>query len=196
MKKNTSTRIKATGLSNRIDFETTIDRISYIQTELRELEAERDARVQAAQTTHAELIAELQAEIKAKAILAEKYAEENRAELLPSKAKSSETPLSRYGFRLGNRSVILLKKGCSWDAAVIILKSLKFIDCVRTVEEVNKETILARTDEHGLLATSATELAKGENGARMPLSTIGLKIKQDETFYIEPKVEGGDTVKA
>ena len=174
MKKNTSTRIKATGLSNRIDFETTIDRISYIQTELRELEAERDARVQAAQTTHAELI----------------------AELLPSKPKSSETPLSLYGFRLGNRSVILLKKGCSWDAAVIILKSLKFIDCVRTVEEVNKETILARTDEHGLLATSATELAKGENGARMPLSTIGLKIKQDETFYIEPKVEGGDTVKA
>ncbi len=188
-------RIKAPALTTRIEFDIHVGSIATMTTELRAMEAERDADIQLAQQTNAIEIGELQEIINAKASLCEKYADEHRAELLPGKIKSAETPLARFGFRLGNRTVALLKKGCSWDAAVIILKSLKLAGTVRTVEEVNKETILARTNDDGQLATSDEELAKGEKAARMPLSTIGLKINQSESFFIEPKVEGAETVK-
>jgi phage host-nuclease inhibitor protein Gam len=108
------TRIKATGLTNRLDFETTIDRIAYAQTELRTLEAERDHAVLVAQATHALQIEDLIAEIEAKAALCEKFAEAHRAELLPGTAKSNETPLSRYGFRKGNRTLKTLSKW-TWE---------------------------------------------------------------------------------
>jgi len=187
-----TTRIKAPAILNRAAFDLTVDTIASATTRLRKLEAIRDAKIQKIQQEHATEITEIQDQIKLAASMAEKYAEAHRDELLPGKLKSAETPLARFGFRLGNRTVALLKKGCSWDAAVIILKSLKFVECVRTVEEVNKETILARTDEHGQFACTADP----KETSRMPLSTIGLKINQAETFFIDPKVDGAETVKA
>ena len=183
----TPKRIKASGLSNLLDFELTIDRISQIQTEVRALSAERDAAVQAAQQLNAIAIAELEAEQKAKAALCEKYADEHRAELLPDKAvKSAETPLSRWGFRLGNRSVLLLRKTLPWDEVVGLLKLVGAQKCIRTVEEVNKEAILSSTNAMGELTHELGTCQIGD---------VGLKIKQDETFYIEPKVDGGEQVK-
>lgn len=188
-------RIKAPALLNRAAFDLTVDTIARATTKLRKLEAARDDAIQKTQAAHAGAIAELEEQIALAAGLCEKYAEDHRDELLPGKAKSAETPLARYGFRLGNRTVALLNRKCSWEAAVKILKGLKFLDCVRTVEEVNKETILARTDATGQLITSA-ELPHQQKPVQMPLATVGLKINQAETFYIEPKVDGADSVKA
>ncbi len=187
-----STRIKAPAILNRAAFELAVDTIAKATTRLRLLEAARDAEVQKAQARHAEEIAELQQQIDLAASMAEKFADEHRAELIPGKAKSNETPLARYGFRLGNRTVALLnRKTCSWEAAIKLLKTFGLATCVRVVEEVNKDAILAKCVD-GVI-TSIEDDGKKTVVAR--LDTIGLKINQAETFFIEPKVEGADQVK-
>lgn len=170
-------RIKSTGLANRIDFEVTVDRCSFIQVELDRLNAQKNQFIQIAQAHAAEHIAELQAEQKFKVALCEKYAEEHRAELLPDekKTKSNETPLSRYGFRTGTPSLKLLSK-ISWEKVVDNLRALKLTKYIRTTYEPDKQKLLA-------------------DGTNFTLSEIGVKIVQSETFFIEPKVDGGETIK-
>jgi phage host-nuclease inhibitor protein Gam len=187
MKTTKSKRIKATGLTNRLDFETTVDRIAYAQTELRALEAERDHAVLVAQATHALAIEDLYKEIEAKAALCEKFAEEHRAELLPGTAKSNETPLSRYGFRLGNPTLKTLSKW-TWEKVIAALDRFQMNDCIRVKREVDKDAILCKGGDG---AIDGYENAKKRAVA---LNEVGLRIVQAETFYIEPKVDGAEQV--
>lgn len=180
-----SKRIKAQPLT-REEFDLLLERIAINTTELRRTEAERDRAIQQIQTNFAGDIARIEGFIKADAALCEKYAEAHRAELLPGKAKSAETGLVRFGFRTGNRTVALLNKACSWEAAVKLLRVFKLRDCIRVILEVNKEKILELTNDEGVI---------GEGKAAMHVSVLGLKIKQAETFFIKPKVDGAETVK-
>lgn len=189
-----TTRIKAPAILNRAAFDLTVDTIARATTRLRKLEAARDARVQEAQKTNADEIADVEQQIELAASMCEKYAEAHRDELLPSKAKSAETALARFGFRLGNRTVALLNRKCSWDAAVKLLKAFKIGDAVRVAEEVDKEFILRNAPAPEVTGTALTTLYHA--GGEIPLEALGLKINQSETFFIEPKVEGADTVKA
>lgn len=171
-------RIKATGLTNRIDFECTVDRCTFIQTELRQIAAARAAREVIAKSYCVEEEAALKAELKAKAVLCEKFAEEHRPELLPNekRSKSAETPLSRYGFRTGTPALKPLRK-LSWEKIVENIQKLKLTQFLRSTFEVDKQALLtAQTDA--------------------PLSEIGVRVSQEETFFIEPKVDGAETLKA
>lgn len=193
MKKNT--RIKAPVLATRAEFEAHVDQIARLTTELRALEVARDHAVEQILEETAAPISDLQEQIKAKVALCEKYAEANRAELLPGKAKSAETPLARFGFRLGNRTVALLNRKITWTEILGVLKARNYRSLIRITEEVNKEAVLAGTDEHGTLRA-----VRDVEGHKVPTSTalvsLGLKINQVESFYIEPKVAGAETVKA
>lgn len=186
-----SKRLKAVGPLTREEFEIVIERVAIHTTKLRALEAQRDQAIQAVQQAFALRLTAHESIIKADVALCEKFAEEHRAELITGKAKSNETPLARYGFRTGNRTVALLNKKCSWEVAVKLLKTFDHLECVRVVEEVNKDAVLAGTDEKGLLGVGTGD--QRENV--IDLATIGLKIKQAETFFIEPKVDGADLVK-
>lgn len=97
-----SKRIKAQPLT-REEFELLLERIAIKTTDLRTLETSRDQAIQAVQAAYAPRIDSCEALIKADVALCEKYAEEHRDELLPGKAKSAETGLVRFGFRMGNR---------------------------------------------------------------------------------------------
>jgi phage host-nuclease inhibitor protein Gam len=179
-----STRIKSTGLDNRLDLEITVDRISYVQTELRQLEAERDAAVQDAQAMHAEVIAELQAEIKAKAALCEKFAEAHRTDLLPADKKSTETPLSRWGFRTGMPQLKLMSKW-TWEKVVEAIDRRGLDEeYIRVKREPAKDAMLADLS------------AKGHLGEDTQPSQVGVRFFQEETFFIEPKVDGSEQVRA
>lgn len=180
-----TTRAKSTGLENRLDFELTVDRVSYLDLEIADLANERDRAVQEAQKLHAELIAELEAEQKAKLALCEKFAEEHRADLLAGPAKSAETPLSTWGFRTGMPQLKLLSKW-TWDKVLETLQSWggKDNDFIRVRLEVNKEAIL-RCQADGYIGRQDT-----------PLAELGLKVVQTESFYIEPKVDTAEPVKA
>lgn len=173
---NKTTRAKSTGLATRFAFEETVDRVSFIQVELRQLKAERDARVQQAQLHHADLITELEDELKAKLALCEKFADEHRTDLLAGKAKSADTPVARWGFRTGMPQLKLLSKW-TWEKVLVAIKAAGDASFIRTKEEVAKDVILSWAQEN---ATQAAQT----------LPQIGVKVAQAETFYIEAKVDG------
>lgn len=175
--KNTK-RIKATGLSNRTEFEIHIERIAFAQTELRTVQAQRDHAIQEAQADTAARIAELEAEIETKTVLCEKFAEGHRAELLPDekKSKSVETAFARYGFRTNTPSLKTLSK-VTWEQVVTNLRALGLSKFLRLTYDPDKQKLL------GAQTTA-------------PLAAIGVRVVQGEDFFIEPKVDGGTKIKS
>jgi phage host-nuclease inhibitor protein Gam len=171
-------RIKSTSFKTREEFDAAVNQAAALQTEMRTLTAKRDKLVQRAQGLFAEGLKTREQQLKGLVALAEKYAEKHREELLPAKAKSAATELATFGFRLGNPTLSLLNKKCSWLGVVLACKALKFPNFIRTIEEADKEAIKAAT------LTDAQR------------SALGVKITQSETFFIEPKVEGGEAIKA
>lgn len=170
-----STRAKSTGLANRLSFEGAVDRIAEIQVSLRQLTAERDARIQAAQQHHAEEIAALEDELKGKLALCEKFAAQHRDTLLTGKAKSLETPLARWGFRTGMPKLKLLSKW-TWDKVLAKLQEVGEEKFVRLKPEVDREMILATYADNAVADTT--------------LATYGVRVVQDESFFVEPKLDG------
>jgi phage host-nuclease inhibitor protein Gam len=188
-----SKRLKAVGLTTREEFEIVIERVALLTTKIREIEAQRDQAIQAVQQAFASDLDACSAAIKADVALCEKFAEEHRAELLTGKAKSNETPLARYGFRLGNRTVVLASKQWKWTDVLTALKEHNATECIRLVEEVDKEAVLKATnDEEGLLSYHDADF---DGTVQIAIVDLGMKIKQAETFFIEPKVDGADLVK-
>lgn len=117
---------------------------------------------------------------------AEKYAEENRKELLPGKEKSASTGGGTFGFRTGNRTTKTLSKW-TWEKVVEALRANKLTAYIVNKPEPSKVKILADAKD-GILTNEA--------GEPVALSQVGIKIDQGEVFYIEPKTEGTPTIKA
>lgn len=184
-------RIKPDTIRTRADFDAHADRVTFIDTELRRLKAERDAAVQLAQKTHAATIGELEAEQKTKAALCLAYATEQRSTLFSDKAKSAVTAHSRFGFRVGNHTLVTLSKW-TWAKVLAALDARNLADYIRQKPEVNKDAILDAAKTTGVLPI------RDGNGAEIEvkLGEIGLRIEQEESFYIEPLVADGAKIKA
>lgn len=171
-------RIKAESFANRISFEIAVDRCSFLEAEVRRLEAEQALAVLKAQKTNADELATAAIELKSTVALCEKYAEDHRAELLPdeNKSKSVQTAHSVYGFRTGMPVLKLFSKN-TWEKVTDRLRALGKMKFVRVSYETNKQALLtAQTSED--------------------LAALGVKVVQAEDFYIEPKTDGAETVKA
>lgn len=170
------TRIKATTFKTRDEFFAALNELANIQTELRRLSAKRDARIQAIQEEYAPATEQLGEQIKALVALCEKYATAHRDALLPGKAKSAETELATYGFRLGQPTLVLMSRKWSWETVVEACKATFPGRFVRTKESVDKDSLKAELND-------------------ADLARIGCRIQQDDTFFIEPKVDGGEQIK-
>jgi len=173
-----SSRLKAPSLSSRLQFNGCVDDLARTLVALRKLEARRDEKIQSVRAEWEPGVCEASARVAALTLLVEKYAEENRAELLPGAAKSGETSLAIFGFRLGNPTLKLLKKGCTWDGVVLAAKALKLFGLVRTVDEPDKEAI------------------KSAGLAKEQMDQLGVKIDQTETFFVEAKEQPSAEAKA
>jgi phage host-nuclease inhibitor protein Gam len=171
-------RIKSISYKTRDEFDAALAEAAKLQTEIRAIEAKRDDQIQIIQKAYAADIAARAAKIKGLFALSEKYAETHRDELLPAKAKSARTELATYGFRLGNPTLSLLTKSWTWEDVVEKLKAFGFTQFIRKVEEADKDAI------------KAAKLTDAERAA------FGVKITQAESFFIEPNVEGSETIKA
>jgi phage host-nuclease inhibitor protein Gam len=171
-----SKRIKIESFASRHEFEAALDQVALCTAELRSSEAELDLQIQSVKQNFAPTLAAYQAKIVSLAARCEKYATEHRAELLPDekKAKSLETPLCRWGFRTGMPALKLLSK-MSWEKVILQIKKLHGWQFLRQTFEVDKQALL----------TAQTTA---------PLSDYGVKVVQEESFFIEPKIES-ETVK-
>jgi phage host-nuclease inhibitor protein Gam len=162
-------RIKAPSLSTRTEFDATVDEIARLTVELRKQEARRDARIQAIRTEYEPACGALIDQIKGLTLAAEKFADENRKDLFVGKAKSSETSLALFGFRIGNPTLKLLSKAWTWERVVETLESLQLTAFIRRPDpEPDKDALKQKLDE-------------------VALAKVGCRVDQSETFYIEPK---------
>lgn len=162
-----STRLKsATVIETRAQFDSTVDAICKLQLDREERVTERDRLLAEIREKHDPEIERLGEEIAAKLVLCEKYAITHRDTLF-GKIKSAASSLATFGFRIGNPTLKLLNRKWKWSDVVATLKATGRLDLIITKED---------PDKNGLKKLPDAELA-----------TIGLRIEQEETFFIEPK---------
>lgn len=163
-------RVKTETFDTRDQFDAAVDRIARLEVQRRERAAERDGLIQDVQEAHNPAIDTLKGEIDALMTKAEAYAKDNRTELLPTGKQGAETPLANFGFRWGNKTLVLLSNRWSWEGVIESLRKAGLAGFIRTKEEVAKDA------------------AKDELSEPV-LATHGMRIKQSETFWVEPKTD-------
>ena len=164
----TKNRIKASSLRSRAEFDHAIDTLARLTVQLRRAEAVRDEKIQLVRTHFDPACAEQLAQIDGLALAVEKYAEEHREELLPGKAKSAETALAVFGFRLGQPTLKTLNKAWTWDRVLEELGARGLARFIRTNREPDKEALKQHLPPEELAA-------------------VGCRVDQAETFFVEPK---------
>lgn len=104
-------------------------------------------------------------------------------EEFPKNRKSIEFVQGTVGFRKGNPTLALASRAFTWDKVSTILQGLRWRKFIRVKREVDKEAILAR----------AAAVKNATKFSSQVLSRIGLKINQDESFYVDPKLTETET---
>lgn len=111
--------------------------------------------------------------IDEKTALLESWAAAN-ADEFPKGLKSIDMVQGRIGYRTGTPKLKALARK-TWESILEVIKAVGRTDLVRTKEEVAKDVILA-------------QYASGELDAKA-LKAMNLQVVQDETFFVEPKLQ-------
>jgi phage host-nuclease inhibitor protein Gam len=168
-------RIKLTQpvLRSRVDVESTLNEITLTTINRNRAQLDMDKAITAARERYEATIATCNQAIEEKSELVRTWAEQNPAEF--GKVKSIDFVHAVIGFRTGTPTLKPMR-GWTWDRVLEKMKGSAFWSAwIRTKEEVNKQTLLIDRDS---LADH--------------LPDIGLQVKQDESFYIEPKLTDQD----
>lgn len=166
----TTKRVKSAGFETRAEFDQALDDVAAMSVEVRKIEAERDAQLQAIQETYNDDLMAVKEKIKGLLAQAEKYALSHRAELFPDGKKSSETSLALFGFRTGNPTLALLNKKWTWEEVINALKSMSLTEFIVTKQAADKDAMKVKLND--------TQLA-----------AVGCRVAQAESFWVEPKLE-------
>jgi phage host-nuclease inhibitor protein Gam len=164
-------RVKSLGFETRGEFDAALDDVAAMSVSLRKMEADRDEELQAVQEAYNDDILDVKKKITGLIAQAEKYALSHRAELFPDGKKTSETSLALFGFRTGNPTLALLNKKWTWDEVIHALKSMALTEFIVTRQAADKEALKARLTD-------------------VELAAVGCRVNQDESFWVEPKLEG------
>jgi len=142
------------------------------QNKLSSVEAKMNEEINKIKSKYQEQITELQESLEEPIEILEVYAKENQESW--GKKKSIELLHCIIGFRTGMPKVDKDKK-FTWDAITELMqKNKSFKSFIRSKVEIDKEAILACKDEVQLKSLQ---------------DDCYVFIKQDETFFINPKVE-------
>lgn len=181
-------RIKPAGFSTAEEYTTAVLAVSNFEAALRELKAQRDLKLHQIAAEFDQPIAAIENQMANMTMTCARYADGHRAQLFGEQQSASSRGV-RHGFRKGPPKLETLAK-FTWAKVLAKLQSLHLADYIRLKPEVNKEAIL----EHGKGGTIAIE----ENGGKIefPLSEVGVKITQTEEYFIEPRSDAAETVKA
>jgi phage host-nuclease inhibitor protein Gam len=94
--------------------------------------------------------------------------------------KSIEMLSGSLGFRTGTPKLAVLSRAFNWDKVLDLVKSAAgWKGFVRSKDELDKEGVLA-----------AAAAAPDKTAYANELKRVGLQVKQDETFFVEPKLTG------
>jgi phage host-nuclease inhibitor protein Gam len=171
-----ASRLKSTTTLETVnEFEATVDEICKLQLDREQLVTERDRLIASVREDHDPEIERLGTEISAKVVLCEKFATVHR-ETLFGKLKSAASSLATFGFRTGNPKLVLLSRKWKWDDVLTALKLKNRNELIRTKQEADKDALKRLPEEE--------------------LAGFGLRIDQDEAFFIEPKRDDPERITA
>jgi phage host-nuclease inhibitor protein Gam len=167
-----SSRIRLTKpvVATRADAERILGEIAAKTAARNGLRAGLDEELTAVRQKYEGRIDGLSNDIEEKSGLLQQWAEENSEEF--GNKKSVEFLHGRIGFRTGTPKLKTLA-GWTWDKVKGVLDST----FIRTKSEPDKELLLA-------------SYARGEI-TDATLRGVGVKVVQDEAFFVEPKIEEG-----
>jgi len=165
MKHNTRT----TGIQSKDAFFQTLDDIADLTSQLAKHQAKLDKAILAAREEYGPKVEEINNIISAKMSLCEAFAIRNRESLMPGNLKSADSIKAVFGFRLGNPTLVLLNKKHSWKTV-----------CTKLMEE-GLDAYLKQADPK----PDKDRIKADFDDSR--LATLGLRIQQDEAFWVEPK---------
>lgn len=167
----TSKRIKPASIT-RHDAERLVTEIAALANDQRAINSALDAEIIAARDKVKVPLANIAASIKEKSALVRAWADENPDAF--DKRKSIDFANGTIGFRTGTPKAALLNRSWTWekvlDAVTRILPAF-----VRNKPEIDKEAIIGQREE-------LSEY----------LPMVGIKVVQEETFFIEPRLTDDD----
>lgn len=168
-----TTRIRRTApvVATRADAERILGELAADTAETSRLKAELESKLTAVRQQYEGTIEQLGKRIEGNTGLLQSWAESNPEEF--GDKKSLDLLHGRLGFRTGNPKLKTLS-GWTWDRVKeTLIRNLT--GHVRTKTEVDKEGLLAAFQRHELDDRDLRE--------------IGVKVVQDEAFFIETKTE-------
>ena len=155
----------------RDQMEDAFGRYATADAEAQSITAEMDRQFVAIREQYADRLAELEGQKREAFEVMQVFATEQR-EVLFTKRRSLETTHGIIGFRTGNPK-LKNRRGFTWAAVLELPKEFNPA-YVRTSEEVAKDKLLADRENEDM-----PEL----------MQKVGIKVEQDETFFVEPKKE-------
>jgi len=165
-------RIKKTlipALHTRGDAENAMNLLANIKAGERRIITDRDEAKLRIDERCAPQLAEIEATVKDLTNQLCAWAEANPGEF-PKDRKSIVMQSGTLGFRTGTPKLALLNKKWNWKTALAAVQQW-LPNFIRNAPEIDKEAILAQRDEP-IIADAITR--------------CGMKIDQDESFYVEP----------
>lgn len=168
------TRVKLTApaIRSRIEAEALTREIASLILQRNQESIDLDTHITNLRAKYEESLASLQKQIEEKTEVARAWAEANPSEFRG--LKSLEMTHAVIGWRTGQPTLKTLA-GWTWDRVLEKLQSLggRWLTYVRTRAEVDKRVLLADR----------------ESFQPEDLRAIGLRVVQDESFFIEPKLQ-------
>lgn len=168
--------MKATKRVTAEQYQAALDNYVSNGNKIAEQTAKYNTQLEALSKKYTPIVTELADEQKKHEEIVQQYAEQNRSALF-GKQKSIEVQGVKIGFQLSKAKVELATEATDkdtaeglWANALKLMKKL-LPDHVRTVEEISKAKILEDKEQPKVVKA---------------LAKCGLKIAQEESFYIKP----------
>lgn len=179
MKRESNMRIKVQlpMIKSREEAETVMNELASAANNQRSFLALRDEEILSVNSKFEADLAECAQILKDRTDALRAWAECN-PDAFPKGRKSLELLSGTLGFRTGMPKLAVLSRAFNWERVLDLVKSaVAWKRFVRTKEELDKEGIIAAAAAAADKAQFADELKR-----------VGLQVKQDDTFFIEPKL--------
>jgi phage host-nuclease inhibitor protein Gam len=169
-------KIKLPQISSRVEAEATVGEIANCILNRIKLTAQMDARIVEVRKAYEMNLSAIESFVESKTEALRIWAEANPQEF-PKDRKSIDLVQGIIGFRTGTPKLVPLNRRWTWEKILTALQTY-LPAFLRDRPEIDKASILAQRDEPLIKET-------------LPL--VGLKVVQDEEFYVEPKLTEVET---
>jgi phage host-nuclease inhibitor protein Gam len=168
-------KVAAPKISTREEAESVLTEIAILANAKRKVTADMDAEILTIKDRCQPELTKIEEQLAAATDRLAKYADEH-SEIFPGDRKSVEWLSGKFGFRTDTPSLALSNRTFGWAKILVMIYGRRLRKFIRTKMEVDKEAILARCGT----------LAKPTKFQQKFLPTLGLKLVQEEKFFVEP----------